>query len=187
VEGWTNAYYWHVQIDPTSLFIVHYPAPVLRQKAQQVKVIDAQVRAVAARLFELMHDVDGLGLAAPQVGLSWRLFVTKGLDEEGIPDLAYVNPVLSHPSGELAPHEEGCLSLPGITAEIRRPSQVTIAATDLEGKDFTMTRDDLLARVWQHEADHLDGVLILDRMNPIDRLATRKQLKQLEAEAGAHR
>ena len=187
MNDWANAYHGLVQIDPASLFIVHYPAPVLRQNAQPIKAVDAQVRAVAARMFDLMHEVDGLGLAAPQVGLSWRLFVTKGLDDESLPDQVYVNPVLSRPSGELVPHDEGCLSLPGISAEIRRPSQVTITAVDLDGQSFTLTRDDLLARVWQHEADHLDGVLILDRMNPIDRLASRKQLKQLEAEAGAHR
>ena len=90
-------------------------------------------------------------------------------------------------TGDLVSREEGCLSLPGISAEIRRPAHATITATDLDGASFTLTRDDLLARVWQHETDHLDGVLILDRMSPIDRLAARRQLKQLEAEAGAHR
>ena len=76
---------------------------------------------------------------------------------------------------------EGCLSLPGITVDLYRPESASVTALDLEGREFTLLDRDLLARIWQHEADHLDGVLIIDKMSPMDRLATRKVLKELEA------
>lgn len=166
-------------VDAARLRILTYPDAALRQVAEPVASIDDTVRAVAARMTELMYDAAGAGLAAPQVGLSWRLFVTRG--DETRPDLVYVNPELSDLDREIAMREEGCLSLPGINVDIRRPASATITARGLDGEPFTLTDDDLLARVWQHEVDHLDGVLIIDKMTPIDRLATRKTLKELEA------
>lgn len=170
-----------MSVDVTRLRIVHYPDPALRSPATPVKTIDDTVRAVAARMLELMHEADGAGLAAPQVGLPWRLFVTRA--DEQRPDLVYVNPRLMEVGGETITREEGCLSLPGITIEVRRPAAATITATGLDGRAFTDRDEGLLARVWQHECDHLDGVLIIDRMTPLDRLATRKTLKELEAAA----
>ncbi len=167
-----------MSIVPADLRILHYPAPELRRRAEPVE-IDDTVRTVAARMLELVHEAEGLGLAAPQVGLSWRLFVTRGKGE-GEHDRVYINPRLSRLGGELALHEEGCLSLPDITAEIRRPATATIAAEDLEGQAFELHNDGGLARVWQHEYDHLEGVLIIDRMLPMDRIANRKPLKALE-------
>jgi peptide deformylase len=171
-----------VSIDPSQLRIVHYPDPVLRRRAEAIAEVDDTVRAVAARMIELMHEAEGVGLAAPQVGLPWRLFVCRGESEED-PEQVYVNPELQMERGELVAHEEGCLSLPGITAEIRRPGAVAITARTLDGEPVTRRQEGFLARVWQHEIDHLDGVLIIDRMSKLDRLATRKALKQLEAEA----
>jgi peptide deformylase len=141
-------------VDVADLRILHYPATPLRDVAKPIEAIDDTVAAVAARMLELMHEADGAGLAAPQVGLSWRMFVTKADDRR--PDLVYVNPVLGELDPEIAVREEGCLSLPG---------------------------DGLLARVWQHEIDHLDGVLIIDKMTPMDRIANRKPLKELESAA----
>jgi peptide deformylase len=132
-------------------------------------------------MLELMHEEEGAGLAAPQVGLSWRMFVTKADDRR--PDLVYVNPALGELDLEIAVREEGCLSLPGITAEVRRPATATMTALDLQGSEFTLRDDGLLARVWQHEVDHLDGVLIIDKMTPMDRIANRKPLKELESAA----
>lgn len=172
-----------VPIDPQKLTIVHYPASVLRGKAKALTQINDEVRAVAVRMLVLMHEAPGVGLAAPQVGLPWRLFVANptGQPED---DLVFINPVLSNPSREVSDYEEGCLSLPDIRATIRRPKGITVTALDLAGKTFTLSSDELAARVWQHETDHLDGVLILDRMTELDRRACRKAIKGLE-ESGA--
>ena len=169
-------------LDVSRLVIAHYPEPLLREVARPIDTIDDTVRAVAARMLELMHEADGAGLAAPQVGLPWRLFVTRTNDE--YPDRVYVNPSLAGLGGDMTVRPEGCLSLPGIELDIRRPSTATVTAKDLESRNFTLADDDLLARVWQHEHDHLNGILIIDKMTPIDRIANRKLLKELESAAG---
>lgn len=167
-------------VDSTQLRIVLYPDPVLRRKAEPVQRITDEVRAVALKMLQLMHEAPGVGLAAPQVGLPWRMFVANPTHDPA-EDRVFINPVLSEQARELVDYEEGCLSLPDIRADIRRPIGITITATDLDGRPFTLTSDDLPARIWQHEYDHLDGVLILDRMSPIDRMANRKLIRQLEA------
>lgn len=167
-------------IDPAKLKIVLYPDPVLRQKAKPIAAITDEVRAVAFRMIELMHEAPGIGLAAPQVGLSWRMFVACPSTDRS-DDMVFINPVLSAPGRSLEDYEEGCLSLPQITGEIRRPKSITIDATAIDGSPIHMTSDELPARVWQHEYDHLDGTLILDRMPPIDRMACERQLKEMEA------
>lgn len=164
-------------LDIESLYILHYPAPILRQRAETIDKIDQEVKDVVARMMMLMEEAEGLGLAAPQIGLSWRIFIARD-DPEGDSTRVYINPTLDNLSSNLVTREEGCLSLPGINVEIRRPEAVTIKASDLEGNEFELTNDDLLARVWQHEFDHLEGVLITDRMSKIDRLANRKLLKE---------
>jgi len=170
--------------DIDKLRIVHYPDPVLRLKTPPLEEVTDEVRAVAARMLDLMHDAPGVGLAAPQVGLPWRLFVANAHPEHlRSEDRVFINPTLRDASRELEDYEEGCLSLPHILAEVRRPRQITIDALDMHGHPFTMTADDLWARVWQHEYDHLDGVLIIDRMTPIDRTANRRALRELEQAA----
>jgi len=168
--------------DPAALRVLHYPAPVLRHRAEPVDPIDDRVLAVIERMFDLMREANGVGLAAPQVGLPWRLFVANHTGEPA-DDRAYINPTLRDPATATTVREEGCLSLPDITGQITRPAAITIDATDPQGRPFTLTADDLLARVWQHEYDHLDGVLILDRMPPIDRMANKKLLRELERAA----
>ena len=169
-----------MNVDPATLEIVHFPAPILRQKARDVDPTDENVRAVAQRMIELMHEAEGIGLAAPQVGLDWRIFVLAGLDE-GEPDLTCINPSLTITVPELTVREEGCLSLPGIHVDVRRPDGVQLEAHDIEGKSFALSDRGFRARVWQHEYDHLEGKLIIDRMSPMARLATRKALKELKA------
>ncbi|MFG0258065.1 MAG: peptide deformylase [Phycisphaerales bacterium JB043] len=181
-----------MSIDPGSLSIVSYPDPVLKRKAEPVDAITDEVRAVALRMIDLMHEAEGIGLAAPQVGLSWRLFVAHVPPDESrlladdpmtateIP-LVFLNPRLHDFEGDLEPFEEGCLSLPDIRGEVRRPPRVSVSATDLEGSEFTLRTDDLLARCMQHEHDHLDGVLIIDRMTQLSRMKTRSAIKNLEA------
>lgn len=186
-------------IDVPSLRIVTYPAQVLLRRAEAVPLVDAQVRAVAARMIELMYEAQGIGLAAPQVGLPWRMFVAhvppapdqggSAGDDSGLPTstdgpVAYVNPRLSDPRGAPEAMEEGCLSLPDIRGDVLRPPVITIHATDLEGREFTQTASGLLARCWQHEVDHLDGVLILARMPHKVRQRLRGPLSDLERSAG---
>ncbi|MFG0329008.1 MAG: peptide deformylase [Phycisphaerales bacterium] len=171
-------------VDPSNLRILNYPHPALRRRAKPVESITDEVKAVAERMLELMHEAPGVGLAAPQVGLSWRLFVANS-GEEGDVDRVYINPALSQPEGPLESLEEGCLSLPDIRGEVRRPVAITIEATDLNGDRFEMRDDGLLARVWQHEFDHLDGTLIFDRFSQLTKLATRRQIRDLERLAAA--
>lgn len=166
-------------VDPEQLAIVHYPHTVLRQKAETVAEVTDEVKAVAAKMLALMHQAPGVGLAAPQVGLAWRMFVANPTGEEG-DDRVYINPKLSGAAGGNAARDEGCLSLPGITVEMSRPSEITIRATGLDGASFEESADDLLARIWQHEYDHLDGVLIIDKMSPMDRMANKRAIKELE-------
>lgn len=165
--------------DPAGLGIVLYPAPVLRGVAAPLAEVNDHVRAVAERMVELMHEARGVGLAAPQVGLPWRMFVANPAVEPG-QDRVYLNPVLRDPGPATAPHDEGCLSLPQITAQITRPTQITIDALGLDGQPFTLTSDEFPARVWQHEFDHLNGVLILDKMTRIDRMANKRAIAELE-------
>lgn len=178
-------------IDAQRLRIVQYPAPVLRQKAKPVPEITDEVRSVARRMIELMHDAEGIGLAAPQVGLAWRMFVVHvPVADDRSPEhdpptatatpIVCINPKLSQPSRDLVPFEEGCLSLPEIRGEVRRPSQITLTATALDGTTYTLRAADLLARCIQHEFDHIDGVLILDRMTQPSKMKNRLAVRDLE-------
>lgn len=176
------------EVDPAALRIVHHPQPVLRADTAEVDPSDPAVAAVAARMLELMHEADGVGLAAPQVGLSWRLFVTNAGDADPV-DRVYVNPTVEidlrddegrRRPNPLEPMEEGCLSLPGVNGVVRRPSIARITATTLEGERVAFEAEDFLARVWQHEFDHLEGILIIDKFGPKDRLANRRAVKALE-------
>ncbi len=175
-----------MSIQPAALRIVRYPDPALRRVADPVPQVSDEVRAVAERMRHLMHEANGVGLAAPQVGLPWRLFVanpTGAADD----DRVYINPVLSGPGRETAHAEEGCLSIPDVRGAITRPVAITIDALNERGEAIHDQADDLLARIWQHETDHLDGVLILQRMTPADLRANRRALEALEAEYNAAR
>lgn len=185
-------------VRPETLRIVRYPAGVLRERAVAIGLVDDEVRAVAARMVDLMCEAEGIGLAAPQVGLPWRLFVAHvPEDPEGdaersassdpatatLEPMVCINPELSAYTRDLEPFDEGCLSLPGVSGEVRRPSGVTLRAVGLDGEPFEVRGAGLLARCWQHEADHLDGVLILDKFTPRSRLRNRSVVKELEANA----
>ncbi len=181
-------------VDPASLSIVLYPDPILRRRAAPIAEIDHEVRAVARRMIELMDEEEGIGLAAPQVGLSWRMFVTRvpevdidelgdeEIDRSSIEPVVYINPTLSNPIGAPTPMREGCLSIPNIRGEVLRPPTITVHATDLEGNEFTRTVSGLAARCVQHEYDHLEGILILDRFTQMARLRNRSLIRALERE-----
>lgn len=166
-------------INTDDLAIVMYPHPALRTTTEPIGEITAEVCDVALRMLALMHEAAGSGLAAPQVALSWRLFVANATGDPQ-DDQVFINPVLSEASRQLEEHEEGCLSLPDIRAPIRRPRQITIDALDLDGAPIQFTDDALAARIWQHEIDHLDRILILDKMAIIDRMVHRRALREME-------
>lgn len=144
--------------------IVTYPHPTLRHKSKPIKRVDAELRAVVKEMFELMYAAKGIGLAANQVDLPIRLFIVnlEGDREEG-EEMVFINPVISNPKGS-EQGEEGCLSLPGLYGNVVRPKKVRVNAYNLQGEEISADIDGLCARVVQHETDHLDGVLFIDRM-----------------------
>ena len=169
-------------VDPDRLRIVLYPDPVLRKASEPVPEVTDEVRRVARRMLQIMHEARGVGLAAPQVGLSWRMFVANPTGDPA-DDQVFINPKLSKATPHTHTRDEGCLSIPNVTGDITRPQGITIEALDENGRAFQLTADDLAARVWQHENDHLDGVLILDRMPAIDKVANRQAVQDLEQAA----
>lgn len=162
------------------LKLIRYPDPRLKKRSQPVEQFDEGLKALAARMLELMREHRGVGLAAPQVGINLRLFV---MNHSGQPedDRIYVNPELFDPAEE-EEDEEGCLSLPGITAQVLRSGFLRLKAQDVEGNPVEAAETGFIARIWQHETDHLNGVLITDRMGPVAKMAARRQLKELEQE-----
>ena len=165
--------------------LVLYPDPVLRRRAAPVETIDDSIRDRVREMFEIMYDERGVGLAAPQVGWSARLFVVNTSAEPDEPELerVYINPEVSRPSdddGETDTDEEGCLSIPGVRGKVTRPQRIVVRALDLEGRPFEEDLTDLHARVVQHEFDHLDGILFISRLSTTERLLAKKVLKQLE-------
>jgi peptide deformylase len=148
---------------------------VLRQKAQPVEDINDEIRQLAKDMMETMIDADGVGLAAPQIGRSIRMFVIKADDDI---ERVFINPQIIRTSNEVGPYDEGCLSIPQVYETIVRPLAVTVQAYDENGKRFTLDADGLLARCIQHENDHLDGVLYIDRGDPDFAKKTEEQFKK---------
>jgi peptide deformylase len=168
------------QIDVDKCDITFYPARVLSKPAQPVEKIDENIRQLVEKMTDIMIERKGVGLAAPQAGVPLRLFI---ISLTGTRDSvrAYVNPtVTTH--GDLDEVEEGCLSVPGVWAKIRRYKKATVTATDLEGREFTEEAEGLYARALQHEYDHIEGMVIVNRMGSAARIAHRRQLKKLTEE-----
>lgn len=167
-----------VRPDPGFLQLVIYPDPKLKAMAKDIQQFDDWLVAVAERMKNLMIEDKGVGLAGPQVGLSLRIFVVSptGKREDA---RAYINPVLTDEHGQ-EDGEEGCLSLPDIRVKVQRFKTLRVEALDEHGKPFSQTLEDFHARIVQHENDHLDGILLLDRMSPMAKLANRKKIKELE-------
>jgi peptide deformylase len=163
--------------------IVFYPHPALRAKARPLTAIDAKVHEHAARMLELMYEHKGLGLAATQVALPYRLLVMNltGDPTKRDQESVHINPVILERKGSVE-DEEGCLSLPGLYAKVRRAKTVKVQSYNLKGELVEQTVHDLAARCWQHEVDHLDGVLFIDKMGTIARLTTRGALREFERE-----
>lgn len=148
-----------------ALEIVTFPHPTLRYKSKPIKKVDKALREAAEEMLELMYASQGVGLAANQVDIPLRMFVVNptGQRDEADEEMILINPVLQRPKGSWNA-EEGCLSLPGVYGAVTRPKQIRLSAFDLKGNPIERTIDDFLGRVLQHENDHLDGVMFIDRM-----------------------
>jgi peptide deformylase len=172
------------------LRVVNYPHPTLRRPSKPLKRVDADLHRLVREMFELMYSKEhrGVGLAANQVDLPYRLFIVNLSSDPMLRDEehVFINPVISHPKGS-AEQEEGCLSLPGLFAPVRRPEKVLINAYNLAGNEVTYELDDLFARVVQHETDHLDGVLFIDRLTPTVEASLRDKLEEFEREFATRR
>jgi peptide deformylase len=142
--------------------------PVLREKAAPVADITAELRTLIADMFDTMYAEEGVGLAAPQVGVGQRVIVVDPR-EDGVEPFALVNPDIVFFSDELERGEEGCLSIPGLKDIVERPAAITVEGLDRHGNAVRIEADGLLARILQHEVDHLDGILFLDRVSPLKR------------------
>jgi len=169
------------------LEIITYPHPTLRYKSKPVRRVDAELRLIVDEMFELMYAAKGVGLAANQVDLPLRLFIVNLESDRGqSEDLVFINPVLSHPKGS-EEAEEGCLSLPGLYGDVVRPKKVRINAYNLQGEEIHADIDGFLARVVQHEADHLDGVLFVDRLSETGKIEVDDALAEFEIDFASRR
>ncbi len=163
--------------------IVQYGHLALRWKSKPVQAITDELRDVVRQMFELMYSAKGVGLAANQVALPYRLFVVNVTadPEQKEEEFVFLNPRIRRRKGSTS-GEEGCLSLPNLYANIERAEEIVVEAYDLQGECFEMDLDELPARVVQHETDHLDGVLFVDRLNPDERLKLEPKLLAFESD-----
>jgi peptide deformylase len=148
--------------------------PVLSQRAAEITDIDGKLVQLADDMFDVMYDAPGMGLAAPQVGVQKRLFVYEYQDEPGV----LINPQISESDGEWT-YNEGCLSIPGLYFEITRPKTVLMRGIDLNGNEVEIEADEIEARLYQHELDHLDGTLMTEHLTEAQTKAAKKHLLEL--------
>jgi len=167
------------------LTVRKYGDPLLRRRARPVDQVTPELRTMIANMTDTMYDEVGIGLAAPQVGISLRLIVLA--DEGGRGVQALLNPAIIEQGGEVTA-EEGCLSIPGVFAEVTRAAWVKVEARDVDGNPVAITARGLRARVLQHEIDHLDGVLFIDRVDPMTRDRIKRKIKKegLREDASRH-
>ncbi len=163
------------------LQVVHYPEPVLRKRAKELPEVDDAVRETVKSMFVTMYEDKGVGLAAPQVGLRQRILVINptGDPDQAEEELALINPTLIDRAGETTSMEEGCLSFPGIYAAVDRPDRCTVRAQLPDGSEFEREFEGFISRVIQHEYDHLEGVLLVDRMSPAEKVRNKALLEEL--------
>jgi peptide deformylase len=170
-----------------SLEIIFYPHPALRHQSKPIQRVDSQLKQIVDRMFELMYEHKGIGLAANQVNLPLQVFI---INVEGNPDageeMVFINPVIDSPkSSSMA--EEGCLSIPTVYGNVARPESVRIKAYNLKGEMIDQQVDGLLARAIQHEVDHINGVLFPDRMSAAELKSIEDELREFEIEFESRR
>ncbi len=165
--------------------ILTYPDPRLREKAEPVEVVDDEIRALVEDMAETMYDAPGVGLAANQIGVLKRVFVIDIADEDEPSDLkVFINPEIIEKDG-VQSWNEGCLSFPGVAEEIKRAERVKVRALDAQGQPFELEADGLMAVAIQHENDHLDGVLMVDKFGAVKRRLIGRKVARAVAEAEA--
>lgn len=159
--------------------ILHYPDPRLREVAEPVEKVNDEIRQLVEDMAETMYDAPGVGLAATQIGVNQRIFVIDIADEDEPSDLrVFINPEIIEKDGQIL-FSEGCLSFPGVSEEVKRADRVKVRALDAEGKSFQLEAEGLMAVAIQHETDHLNGVLMIDKLNALKRrLVSRKLAKE---------
>ena len=168
--------------------LVYYPDPRLRDVSKKIATVDQEILDAVPLMFEIMYKARGIGLAGPQAGLGRRIVVAnltgdpKNKDDEQV----FINPEIVDRSGKLQ-EEEGCLSLPGMAAQIQRAEKVLVRYKDLKGKSVEREAEMLESRLFQHEIDHLDGILIVDKLTPADRKQWAPLIKELEEDFKANR
>jgi peptide deformylase len=160
--------------------IVKFPDPILQQVSEPVTVFDKELEELVEDMFESMYDAKGIGLAAPQIGVNKRITVID-LSNKANPEekLVLINPEITHREGKQY-SEEGCLSLPEIREKVNRAAKVKIRAQDAKGKWFEMEGEELLARCFQHEIDHLDGILFLFRISGLKRDLLLRKIRKMQ-------
>ncbi len=164
-----------------TLSIVTYPEKILKRKAGKVSGITSEIKQLILRMIETMYKNQGIGLAAPQIGISQRIIIvetSKNPREIKGKVFAFLNPIITKKSRKSAVEEEGCLSLPGIFVNVKRAEQIELVCQDLRGKEVKVKAGGLTARIFQHEIDHLNGKLIVDRVNLLKKFKLRKQLNE---------
>ncbi|RME50947.1 MAG: peptide deformylase [Deltaproteobacteria bacterium] len=159
--------------------ILTYPDPVLTQRAEPVEEVTEDLVELSKNMLETMYAAPGIGLAAPQIGVSKRLIVVD-IGEEHRHPIVLLNPEITHREGKIV-YTEGCLSLPGIVDEVTRAQRVVVKGLDIEGKSEEIDAQELLAVCLQHEIDHLDGILFIDRLSSIKRTYYRRKLRKKQA------
>ncbi|MEZ5066783.1 MAG: peptide deformylase [bacterium] len=163
-----------------------YGDPVLRAKANPIADVDEEIRALATDMLDTLAKAEGVGLAGPQVGEERRIIVVHppppADDEEREEPRVYLNPEIVEKRGPQETEEEGCLSIPGIYETVRRPHGVRVRARSLEGEDLEFDAEGMLARIFLHEIDHLDGVLFIDKIGPMRRALLKRRLKEMAEE-----
>jgi peptide deformylase len=171
-----------------SLQIIHYPHPTLRHVSKPLTRVDAELRDMVAQMFELMYEHEGVGLAANQVDLPYRLFIAnvEGDAKAKDAECVFINPVILKGSGQHE-REEGCLSIPGVYAPVVRKEKITVQAYNLAGEEISGELDGLFARVVQHEVDHLDGRLFIDRLAPAQLADITGELEEFEIDFNSRR
>ncbi len=152
-----------------------YGDPVLKTKASEITDVDGKLVALAEEMVQVMYDAPGVGLAAPQIGVQKQLLVW----DIGDGPASIINPTIKESAGEWV-YDEGCLSIPGLSVEMLRPKQVLVHGWDLDGNEVEFEADELMSRMFQHEVDHLQGVLMFDRMTPEQRKEALREYRRIQ-------
>ncbi|MEZ6094122.1 MAG: peptide deformylase [Pirellulaceae bacterium] len=169
-------------VDVADLRIIHYPHPTLRHKSKPLRKVDKAIKSHIETMFELMYAAKGIGLAANQVDLPFQMFVINpDGDQKTGNEQVFINPVIKSSKGQ-ASAEEGCLSLPGVYGQVSRPEQIVVTGYDLSGNEINLSATGLLARVIQHEFDHLHGTLFIDRLDASEIKRIEEQIDEFEIE-----